>query len=131
MLTQAFLVLSLARAAASEPADALPTVAATAATPHAAREHQKELEHQQLLEAIGHDMAQASHCRLRARTRFAVAAAPSACCALNADSGRSQAPPGEIPPYPIWQHGHYSGWLWTVDPATFDTSQVLPSVEHA
>ena len=35
-----------------------------------------------------------------------------------------QAPPGEIPPYPTWQHGEYKGWLWTVMPDRFDTSQV-------
>ena len=118
-------MLSLVRAAAPEPIDSMPTVAAHAAAPEAAREPHKQLEYQRLLDAIGHDMAQASqrcckvfdHCRAR--------------CVLNANNACSQAPPGEIPPYPIWQHGQYRGWLWTVDPATFDTSQVLPNMQHA
>jgi hypothetical protein len=118
---QAFLVLSLVRSAAAEPIDSMPAVTAHAAAPDAARDHQKQLDYQRLLGAIGHDMAQASRCCLRA-------AMPSACRVLNAKSGCSQAPPGEIPPYPIWQHGQYRGWLWTVDPATFDTSQVLPTM---
>ncbi len=93
MCMQAFLVLSLVRSAAAEPIDSMPAVTAHAAAPDAARDHQKQLDYQRLLGAIGHDMAQ-----------------------------------GEIPPYPIWQHGQYRGWLWTVDPATFDTSQVLPTM---
>ncbi len=49
----------------------------------------------------------------------------SPCCfqLLNKRLGM-QAPAGDIPPYPMWDHGKYNGWLWTLDPTKFDRTDV-------
>ncbi|BDA46238.1 probable testis-expressed protein 2 [Coccomyxa sp. Obi] len=37
----------------------------------------------------------------------------------------AQAPAGDIPPYPMWDHGKYTGWIWTLDPTKFDRTDTL------
>ncbi|CAL8462381.1 g1914 [Coccomyxa elongata] len=37
----------------------------------------------------------------------------------------AQAPAGDIPPYPMWDHGKYNGWLWTLAQTKFHRTDTL------
>ena len=121
---QVLLVLSLMRAATPDPRDGFRTVPVPRVDEERQETLQQRQEYQQLLADMRHDMAQVLCKACCPGVACVVLTCQSSCGTLRFTGSWWQAPPGEIPPYPIRQLGEYKGWLWTVGPDTFDTSQV-------
>lgn len=77
---------------------------------------------QEIMDNIGHELAQVRCHSVAWPSRAAYPCFTVLNCRTKYSS--MQAPAGDIPPYPMWYHGKYSGWLWTLDPTKFDRTDV-------